>query len=226
MRVKRVLRGLYTRCRRRVRGARWAFYAALVDRPWDRRCGVETQDPLGVAELAIPADRCDSASEYMASPTLVFRHVVRRLELAPCEWTLVELGSGKGRVVLMAAQMGFRSVIGVELSPRLHEVAQRNLLAFPLAARSREAVKLLCMDAAHSPPPEDTVYYLYNPFDAAVLSTVLDNVERAALEGRVRVRFAYVNPEFASVVDGYEFLRQVEAGTKCGERYTLWATTP
>ena len=42
-------------------------------------------------------------------------------------FTFVDLGSGKGRTLLMASDYPFRRIIGVELLPSLHQIAQENL---------------------------------------------------------------------------------------------------
>jgi hypothetical protein len=43
------------------------------------------------------------------------------------DFTFIDLGSGKGRVLLMAAAYGFKRIIGVEFMPELHRVAEENI---------------------------------------------------------------------------------------------------
>jgi len=43
------------------------------------------------------------------------------------DFTFVDLGSGKGRVLLMASHYPFKRIIGVEFIPELHQVAQENI---------------------------------------------------------------------------------------------------
>jgi cyclopropane fatty-acyl-phospholipid synthase-like methyltransferase len=50
-----------------------------------------------------------------------------RLQLDPRDFVFVDLGSGKGRVILRAATRPFRRVEGVEFSEPLHRVALRNI---------------------------------------------------------------------------------------------------
>ena len=52
-------------------------------------------------------------------------------------FTFVDLGSGKGRVLLLAALRPFRRVIGVEISASLHTRAQANVEALRGAIRVR-----------------------------------------------------------------------------------------
>jgi len=43
------------------------------------------------------------------------------------DFTLIDLGSGKGRVLLMASDYPFKRIIGVEFMPELHRVAEGNI---------------------------------------------------------------------------------------------------
>lgn len=89
----------------------------------------------------------------------------------------LDLGSGKGRAVLLASRRPFRAAIGIEHRPRLHTAALRNLAAF--AARDGPAcpVHLLCADVAEQPLPDGPLaVFLFNPFGPDVLRRVLDRV--------------------------------------------------
>ena len=47
------------------------------------------------------------------------------------DFVFIDLGSGKGRTLLMASDYPFRRIIGVELLPALHQAAQDNLGKYP-----------------------------------------------------------------------------------------------
>jgi SAM-dependent methyltransferase len=63
------------------------------------------------------------------------------------DFTFVDLGSGKGRVLLMAAPYGFKKIIGVEFMPEWHRVAQENIRKF--AEHSKENPDELCGTGTH-----------------------------------------------------------------------------
>ena len=65
------------------------------------------------------------ASLIQASPKIDFR-----------EFTFIDIGSGKGRALLMAADYPFRRILGIELLPDLHRVARREYQASTKAIRS------------------------------------------------------------------------------------------
>jgi SAM-dependent methyltransferase len=141
---------------------------------FDRRFGVET--------------RGYSDWRHEPTPAELFRKMMEKLP-APVEGlTFVDFGSGKGKAVLLAAAFAFRRVIGIELWPDLHEIAQENLRRYRGELRCR-SVELLCCDAAdYSIPEEPAVLYFFNPFKESVLSRVLENV-RASLARNPRPLF-------------------------------------
>ena len=72
-------------------------------------------------------------TSYIPTPWWVFRGIVRNLGIYPPEYSLVDFGSSKGRVPLMAAsaKQAFGKTIGVEYVTDLYETALRNASRFP-----------------------------------------------------------------------------------------------
>ncbi|MET0050513.1 MAG: class I SAM-dependent methyltransferase, partial [Candidatus Thiodiazotropha sp.] len=106
----------------------------------------------------------------------------------------LDIGSGKGRVVLLAATYPVRRVIGVELSSVLHEIAQSNLARAEKWLACRD-VQLVCDDAASYQIPDDvTVVYLFNPFVGAPFLRVIDNIGESLLRRKRPIWIFYTNP--------------------------------
>jgi SAM-dependent methyltransferase len=115
------------------------------------------------------------ATHYEATPVEDAERLLDATPLAPERSTFVDLGSGMGRVVLLASRRPFRQIVGVEISPALHAIACENRERWTLADVRCRDVRLVRADAASFAfPPGDLVVYLYNPFRAEVLGPVLD----------------------------------------------------
>ncbi|HXP93336.1 MAG TPA: methyltransferase domain-containing protein [Candidatus Binatia bacterium] len=96
--------------------------------------------------------------------------IPRRVEGA----TFVDIGAGMGRVVFLAARRPFKAVVGIEISPALLQVARDNLARIDDPERLCRDVRLVRADAAtYRYPRGALVLYLYNPFRAPVLESVL-----------------------------------------------------
>ncbi len=124
-------------------------------------------------------------------------------------FTFVDLGSGKGRVLLLAAAYPFRCVIGVEVQAELHAVAEENLFRLRENGSKIDAHSI-CLDAREfSFPPDPLVVYLFNPFPDYVLSSVLDNL-RASLVRHPRPVYVIYNAPFEQqVLDQAKCLRRI-----------------
>jgi hypothetical protein len=127
------------------------------------------------------------------------------------EYVFVDFGSGKGRAVLLAAGYPFKRVVGVELAPELHRIAQRNLLAYPRSEIRCRAIELVCQDAAHySLPQEPSVLYLYNPFGREVMAPLVARVQRSLKERARDLVVVYSAPllgELWAQASGFTTLR-------------------
>jgi SAM-dependent methyltransferase len=119
--------------------------------------GVDTGGDIRPQELGYPHGL------YRGSSWLVLAEIFRRLEVGEQD-VFVDVGSGMGRAVLMAARRPFKRVIGVERSERLNEVA-RGVVDRNRRRLSCQDVELVTVDALDWEIPDDlTVVYLYCPF--------------------------------------------------------------
>ena len=110
-------------------------------------------------------------------------------------FTFVDIGSGKGRALLMAAEYPFRRVVGVELLPQLHEIAERNIAALPAERRKCDDVASLCMDAADFEVPDGAlVWFLFNPLPEPALQQMATRLARSLDRDPRTVYLVYHNP--------------------------------
>ena len=91
----------------------------------------------------------------------------------------------------MAADYPFRRILGVELFPALHRVAQENLSAYNSDSQQCFAVEAVCGDAREFIfPAEPIVLYLFNSLPEAALIEVMANLDRFAAPVSPRGVFA------------------------------------
>ena len=143
---------------------------------FDAENGVATEALIFLGELdpeGIGAS-LEHATHYEPTPVEHFERLVAHVPFPLEGASFVDLGSGMGRVVLLAARRPFKQVIGIEISAALHEIARDNLAAYGRARLRCRDVRLVRRDARNAAfPPGDLVVYLYNPFRAAVLEPVV-----------------------------------------------------
>jgi SAM-dependent methyltransferase len=143
----------------------------------------------------------NAAVGYRASKARALRILIKRLKL-PRDRTFVDLGSGKGRVLLLAAQLKFQKVVGVEFSPKLCAIAMANIAKFSRQLNISPKIDVIEADAAqYSITPDQCIFYAFNPFDGIVMGALLGSL-RESLEYFPReVWFIYNTPLQAAIIE-------------------------
>lgn len=141
------------------------------------------------------------ATAYYGVAPSVFRALIRRWQKSRLGWALeavsfIDVGAGMGRAMLLAAELPFRQVVGVELNSTLVRIARRNLAVWRASARARAPIKLFCGDAVDFRPPHGPcLAFLFNPFGAPVMRRLLTAWSKVLVERAGELDLIYVNNE-------------------------------
>jgi SAM-dependent methyltransferase len=151
------------------------------------------------------------ARPYFATEPWLFEQIVQALPIDFSQFTFVDLGSGKGRVLLMASDYPFKRIIGVEFMPALHRAAQKNISGFASDRQRCRQIETLCMDARNFQFPDGPlVVYLFNPFSEATFAQILENLRRSVEESLRTIYIAYRFTEFESLLAQAKWLEKIE----------------
>jgi hypothetical protein len=149
-------------------------------------------------------------SAYQPTEPGFFHPMLQALEIDFSKFTFIDLGSGKGRVLLMASDYPFRRILGVELLPPLDQIAVENLKKYSSPAQRCFAIESLCEDArSFEFPLEPTVLYLFNPLPEEGLSAAMQNLAASLRAYPREVYVLYQNPVLRHVLDATPGLRYV-----------------
>ena len=190
--------------RARRRGPKGVADVALSraqDRWFDFRNGTDTCTRVELDDLAIGSANRRHGVSYAATCAADFEHVLRSVALPPGR-VFVDLGSGKGRTLLLASLHPFAQAVGVEFSGELCEVARRNVTAFRARHPAACEIEVVEADAADRPfGPGEDVFFLFHPFRPAVLEGVLQNLVASDAARPRPLWLIYNNPEHRDVVE-------------------------
>ena len=145
-------------------------------------------------------------SPYQPTEPALFREMIESLmRLAPKinlpEFTFIDIGSGKGRALLMASQYPFRRILGIELLPELHRVAKENIGKYESDSQRCFVIDSVLGDGGEFAfPAEPTVLYLFNPLPESGLLRMIMNLEQSLRENPRQVFVLYHNPLLERVV--------------------------
>lgn len=165
---------------------RRAIIPQRVEDDFDERYGVDTATEVPRWRLMLSgrfSRTAISGTRYQTADAAEVARALRSIE-SPEWFNFVDLGCGKGRILIIAAQFGFTRLIGVEYNSALAETARQNLLTTETKAI------VINQDAARFKfPPTDTIVFMHNPFVGSVMQSVIDNM--ANHNGRLRVIYGF-----------------------------------
>lgn len=199
--------------------------------PFDERFGVETSGLIYQLPSGHQHDLYNNG--YFAVAPSVFHGLMgalrERANLDYRRFRFIDLGSGKGRALLLASEYPFREVIGVELSPELDRVARANIARYAEAAgprSNRPPVTSMQVDATEFPwPPGPLVIYMWNAFTRPVMERVLQNLEASLAEHPRELYLVYIHPELETLLDASPWLTRLwrDEFAMSEEDFAAWA---
>jgi SAM-dependent methyltransferase len=204
----------------------WQFVRdSLPDRRRQRYGDVDYDWDYRVDTTAATVNRRDRwlglfHSPYQATDPALFHEMLASLKVDFHGFVFVDIGSGKGRVLLMAADYPFRRIVGVELLPELHRVAQENISKYRSGSQRCFAIESICCDARDFVfPAEPMVLYLFNPLSESGLVGLFANLGRSLAQDPRPVFVLYHNPLLEHVLMAQNWLRK-SGGT---HQYAIFA---
>ncbi|PJN39595.1 SAM-dependent methyltransferase [Streptomyces sp. CB02959] len=175
---------------------------------FDAALGVETSGPVEPWEIREADDATlVHNSRYSPTPVRTIRQAISAAGRGNAAFRLadvsfVDFGSGKGRVLLVAAEFPFTRVVGVEFSSALCETARANIARLPEDS-GRPAIDVRCQDAREFEIPGDAgFFYFYEPFSTDVAASVLDNIEESLARFPRTAVLCFVGSATLPVLDG------------------------
>ncbi len=214
-RIRRALRKHGAMGSSRILGARVKerlFPTAAPVHHFDLRHGVDTSGLLYARELRSGHANDPYVTAYYGTSPSLFRGVIAQWEQTLAgtgyrlfDFSLVDMGCGKGRVLMMASDLPFRSIVGVELNPGLVATAQANLVRWNTSPHACEITVFVADSvaalAAIAPrlAGMPMLLYLYNPFDEPVMRPLLDRLVALSRERSAPIDILYIHPVHAEL---------------------------
>ena len=164
--------------------------SAWRDRSFDDSGGFDTRtcDDLHTRKRRIPA--LQHATIYAPTRALPLSGLLRALKV-PRDAVFVDLGCGKGRALIVAAQYGVRRLKGIELVPEFVRSCEMNLQKV-LSRGADLEWQILNLDIRdYAVSPEDDVFYLYDPCAWPVVLACLTNILASWREHPRRLQVIY-----------------------------------
>lgn len=151
-------------------------------------------------------------SPYQPTDPALFREMMASLPIDFSQFTFIDIGSGKGRTLLMASEYPFRRIVGVEILAELDRAAQENIQSYKSAAQRCSEIQAICADAHDLElPDEPLVLYLFNPLPEASLRQMIERLGKSLARSPRAVWIVYHNPLLETALAESPFLEKAGA---------------
>jgi hypothetical protein len=167
-----------------------------INLAFDREHGVETAMELPLEAAGVPlADVEGGNGVYRPLTEALFRTSLASIRIDASEFTFVDIGSGKGKVMFMAADLPFKRVVGIEYALGLHEVAVRNIAAYHSHTQQCKDLEAVHGDALQFRLPDGPlVLFTFNALSKELMREMMRKLDQDAAADPTRpLFFIYTN---------------------------------
>lgn len=174
---------------------------------FDFRYDIESRRAVHLADLSIDNENKIHGREYASSAAIVLREIFNRLDLDEyLSGIFVDIGCGKGKALIIAAEQGFERIVGVDFSSELCQICQENIRRYRARTKNRAVIQIINQDAASLDFPADArVFYFNNPFDAYMFRKVKDKIKESIIVHPRTCLVIYYAPIHQYVFDSDNF---------------------
>jgi len=150
------------------------------DKPIERACFTRTSKHIPLSIVRVPHQLRRSGHDYRPTPRLVFKWAMAALPEPINRFEFIDVGSGQGRVLLMASRYPFEKITGVEIAEELHNDALLNVAQYPRTLMKCRDINPLHLSAMRLElPDQNTVFFLNNPFQRSMLERFVGQIVRS-----------------------------------------------
>jgi SAM-dependent methyltransferase len=183
----------------------------MRDNHFDKKFRVRTAVLEVPRSLEASKRPVQDAGEFGASPPLAFHLILSSLQIPYEEYTFIDIGSSKGRALLMASEYPFEQIIGLELAEELHKAAIENISSYRSRTQKCLSIHSRLQDANEFDFPMSPLFvYLFNPmFGDGVFTNILQRLQRSFDDQPRHIIIVYFNPTRKALLDDLDFLEPV-----------------
>ena len=188
----------------------------FLDKHYDKKRGIETCDLVFISDLKDePVDFSEFLIDelYGALPVTLFGAMHRPAEnISKQTCTFVDIGAGKARPLVLAAEHGYKNILGIEYVPSLAqtgrdncEIALNHMKDVVWENRTADATSMKY-------PDTDLVVLACNPFDRPMFDRWLKNLLNDLRDNPREMVLIYHHSICSHLLDARPDLERIEYG--------------
>ncbi len=203
------------------------LFIMAADLLYDMRYGVDTLKESALQELSIDGDNRIRGTNYVPARVLALRQLFKILKpIFTKDRVFVDIGSGKGRVMMIASEYGVKEARGIEFAHELSELSKKNWAIYQYKTHAKTGFKVYEGDVVdYEIRPDEDIFFMNNPFDETVLNRLLDNLCVSLRQNRRPVFIIYFCPTRSDVIEQRKEFNRIQTGKVWGYDFALYTNS-
>ncbi len=174
---------------------RLALFSIYHEIRGERKYHINTLRIDDLKRLVVKGNNRKEAEIYQGAGYYLLENIFKQLRKLNAPDDIIDVGSGKGRVMVVAAHYGFTRITGIDFALLLCLEAENNCMIitkrFPLA--KWQVIHADAFDFTFR--KDDHVFFFFNPFKEAVMKQVIKNLLQSLKECPRKIFVVYMNPQ-------------------------------
>jgi len=171
-----------------------AFFVLYHDIRGAIKYGISTFIPVSLSQLTIVGNDISNASRYEAANYYLLKQLFTAFRKLSDSDSLIDLGCGKGRVLVVAAHFDFTHITGIDFATELCKEASDNMKKVQKKIPDLKWQIINDNVSNYNISANDLVFFMFNPFNETVLKDFLKNLDISCNQFPRTTYFIYASP--------------------------------
>jgi SAM-dependent methyltransferase len=187
-----------------------AFFTVYDNIRGSAKYGSNTFISAELKNLTITSSNIKEGSPYEAASFYMIEQLLAAFRKISDHTSIVDLGCGKGRMMMVAPHFGFTSITGIDFAK---EVCEQAIINMTKKEKQFPGIKWKVIDKDvedYDISPSDSVFFLFNPFTQTVLENFLKKLDASCDQFPRTTWFIYASPLHQQLLlnNGYAIIYQ------------------
>ena len=169
------------------------FYHLVLD--WYHE--IDTEGTVELSSLGIDENL---GNRQESTPIRHISKIMQTLDITP-EDVFIDMGSGKGRVILTAGRYPFKKIIGVDVSAELNKICVQNVEKMKNRLNCENYVNITSNVIDYGIPDDVTFVYFFNPFGLEAMNSVMHSIFKSVSRHPRKITIIWYNPKYSKELE-------------------------
>ena len=187
---------------------RLAYFSIKHEIAGEKKYLIQTTGIDKLKRLSVVGDNKENASIYQGANYYLLEKAFDFLRKEKATGAIVDFGSGKGRIMVVAAFYGYKKIKGIEFAAALSAYAKKNIDGIQWKYPDTNFSILTENAVSYKVDKEDSIFFFFNPFDEKIVLQVVKNIMKSLKKYPRKVHVVYLNPMHQEIFESAGFYEE------------------